>query len=159
MGKKKSKFDANTFLLRIELRNQFNWQHLLGVKFWNLHDCIFIYQLEYFNWCEIFVIASFIVQLELLFELCLSGGFTIACMSDFLLIYFGHKSSKASIRPKSFNYPISYPTTNPTHPPWLITKSSRFIRSTLCVHWLRDGRLPRRVVRVACHASRLGREQ
>jgi hypothetical protein len=24
MGKKKSKFDANTFLLRIELRNQFN---------------------------------------------------------------------------------------------------------------------------------------
>jgi hypothetical protein len=59
MGKKKSKFDANTFLLRIELRNQFNWQHLLGVKFPNLHDCIFIYQLEYFNWCEIFVIASF----------------------------------------------------------------------------------------------------
>ena len=59
MGKKKSKFDANTFLLRIELRNQFNWQYLLGVKFPNLHDCIFIYQLEYFNWCEIFVIASF----------------------------------------------------------------------------------------------------
>ena len=50
--------------------------------------------------------------------------------------YSKHKSSKASIRPKSFNYPISYPTryptTNPTHPPWLITKSSRFIRSTSC---------------------------
>jgi hypothetical protein len=26
------------------------------------------------------------VQLELLFELCLSGGFTIACMGNFLLI-------------------------------------------------------------------------
>jgi hypothetical protein len=87
MGKKKSKFDANTFLLRIELRNQFNWQHLLGVKIPNLHCCISAYQFEYFNWCEIFVIASFIVQLELLFELCLSGGFTIACMSDFLLIF------------------------------------------------------------------------
>ena len=46
--------------------------------------------------------------------------------------YSGHKSSKASIRQKSFIYPISYPTTNPTHPPWLITKSSRFIRSTSC---------------------------
>lgn len=74
----------------------------------------------------------FFVQLELLFELCLSGGFTIACMGDFLLIYSGHKSSKASIRPKSINYSTSYPTTNPTRPPWLITKSSRFIRSTSC---------------------------
>ena len=45
------------------------------------------YQFEYFNCCEIFVIASFIVQLELLFELCLSRGFTIACMGDFLLIF------------------------------------------------------------------------
>jgi hypothetical protein len=31
-----------------------------------------------------------------------------------------------------FNYIISYPTTNPTHPPWLITKPSWFIRSTSC---------------------------
>ena len=82
---------------------------------WNICDCFF-----------------FIVQLELLFELCLSGGFTIACMGDFLLIYSGHKSSKASIRPKFINYSTSYPTTNPTRPPWLITKSSRFIRSTSC---------------------------
>ena len=74
----------------------------------------------------------FIVQLELLFELCLSEGFTIACMVDFLLIYFGHKLSKASIWPKSFYYPISYPTTNPTYPPWLITESSQFICSTSC---------------------------
>ena len=43
------------------------------------------YQLEYFNCCEIFVIALFI-KLELLFELCLSGGFTITCMGNFLLI-------------------------------------------------------------------------
>jgi hypothetical protein len=31
-----------------------------------------------------------------------------------------------------FNYIISYPTTNPTHPPWLITKPSWFICSTSC---------------------------
>ena len=61
---------------------QFKRQHLLGIKFPNLHDCISSYQFEYFNSCEIFVIASF-VELELLFELCLS---TIACMGDFLLI-------------------------------------------------------------------------
>jgi len=42
------------------------------------------------------------------------------------------KSFKASVRPKSFNYINSYPTTNPTHPPWLITKPSWFIRSTSC---------------------------
>jgi len=76
----------------------------------------------YINWnistdVKYLRLLLFIVQLELLFELCLSGGFTIACMSDFLLIYFGHKSSKASIQPKSFNYSISYPTTNPTCPP------------------------------------------
>ena len=91
----------------------------------------------YINWnistdVKYLWLLLFIVQLELLFELCLSGGFTIACMSDFLLIYFGHKSSKTSIRPKSFNYSISYPTTNPTCPPWLITKSSQFIRSISC---------------------------
>jgi len=74
----------------------------------------------------------FFVQLELLFELCLSGGFTIACMGNFLLIYSGHKSSKASIWLKSISYSTSYPATNPTRPPWLITKSSRFIRSTSC---------------------------
>jgi hypothetical protein len=33
------------------------------------------------------------------------------------MTYFGHKSFKASVRPKFFNYIISYPTTNPTHPP------------------------------------------
>ena len=49
--------------------------------------------------------------------------------------YFGHKSFKASIRPKSFNYICSYPTTNPIHPSWLITKPSWFIRSTLCHNW------------------------
>ncbi len=131
-GKEEIKIWCQYISTGIELRNQFNWQHLLGIKFPNLLGCIFAYQFEYFNWCEIFVIASFIVQLELLFELCLSGGFTIACMSNFLLIYIGHKSSKASIRPKSFNYTISYPTTNPTYPPWLIAKFSRFIRSTSC---------------------------
>ena len=63
-----------------------------------------------------YLIASFIVQLELLFELCLSGGFRIACMGDSLLIYlfnFGHKSCKlfkASVWPKSFIYIISYHT-------------------------------------------------
>jgi hypothetical protein len=97
---------------------------------------IFAYQFKYFNWCEICVIASFIVHLEFLFELCLSGGFTIACMSDFLLIYIGHKSFKASIRPKSFTCSITFPTPNPTYPSWLITKSSRFICSTSC-NWRR----------------------
>jgi hypothetical protein len=54
-------------------------------------------------------------------------------MGNSLLIYFGHKSSKASGRQKSFiNYIISYPTTNPTHPPWLITKPYWFIHSTSC---------------------------
>ena len=95
----------------------------------------------YINWnistdVKYLWLLLFIVQLELLFEHCLSGGFTIACMSGFLLIFYsGHKSSKsskASIRPKSFYYSTIYPTTNPTRPPWLITKSSRFIRSPSC---------------------------
>ena len=47
-------------------------------------------------------------------------------------IYFGRKSFKASFWPKSFNHINSYPTMNPTHPPWLITKPSWFIHSTLC---------------------------
>ncbi len=48
-----------------------------------LYICIstWIFQLMWKN-----VIASFIVQLEFLFKLCLSGGFRIACMGDFLLI-------------------------------------------------------------------------
>ncbi len=132
MWKKKSKFDANTFLLEL------NWEI-------NSTDSIFLasnFQIFIVVYLHInsnissdvkyLWLLLFIVQLELLFELCLSGGFTITCMGDFLLIYFGHKSSKASIWPKSFNYSISYLTTNPTYPPWLITKSSRFIHSTLC---------------------------
>jgi len=69
----------------IERLKSIKRQHLLGVEFPNLHDCISSYQFEYFNCCEIFVIASFMVQLELLFELCLSGGFAIAFMGDSLL--------------------------------------------------------------------------
>ncbi len=46
--------------------------------------------------------------------------------------YFGHKSFKASVQPKSFNYIFNYPTSNPIHPPWLITKPSWFIGSTSC---------------------------
>ena len=57
-GKEEVKFWCQYISTRIELRNQFNWQSLLGVKFPNLHDCIFVSQLKYFNWCEIFIIAS-----------------------------------------------------------------------------------------------------
>ncbi len=124
----------------IERLKSIKWQHLLGVKFPNLHDCISSYQFKYFKCCEIFVIASFIVQLELLFELCLSGRFTIVWFPPhFYLNYKSHKSFKscksfkASVWPKSFNCINSYPTTNPTHPPWLITKPSWFICSTSCV--------------------------
>jgi hypothetical protein len=66
-----------------------------------------------------YLIVSFDVQLELLFGL--SGVFTIMCMCNFTpQFYFGHKSCKsfkASIQPKSSDYIISYPTTNPNHPP------------------------------------------
>jgi hypothetical protein len=82
---------------------------------WNICDC-------FFSLCSLSYYSSSACQ-----EVLQSRVWAIS--SSF---YSGHKSSKASIRPKSFNYPISYPTTNPTHPPWLITKSSRFIRSTLC---------------------------
>jgi hypothetical protein len=51
--------------------------------------------------------------------------------------YFGPKSFKASVQPKSFNCINSYPTMNPTHPPWLITKPSWFIRSTSCGYELK----------------------
>ena len=82
---------------------------------WNICDC-------FFSLCSLSYYSSSACQ-EVL-QLCVW-----AISSSF---YFGHKSSKASIRPKSFNCPISYPTTNPTYLPWLITKSSRFIHSTSC---------------------------
>ena len=86
-------------------------------------------------------ISTFVNYMWLLLSSCSLSYYSSSACQDGLQLrvwaipssfYFGHKSFKASVRPKSFNYIISYPTTNPTHPPWLITKPSWFIHSTLC---------------------------
>ena len=60
MGKKKSKFDANTLLLELNWEISSTDSIYLASKFPNLHCCISAYQFQYFNWCEICVIASFL---------------------------------------------------------------------------------------------------
>ena len=89
------KFDPHMFLLQTnweinlsDLRNQLNWQSLLGVKFSYLHVCISYISLQIFNWSKIFVIVSFIVQLwvVVLSSACW-GGFITACMGNFLLFF------------------------------------------------------------------------
>ena len=119
-----------------DLRNQPNWQHLLGVKFSIHHDCISVYQSEYFNWCEIFVIASFHSAAWVIIRALLVRRFYNRMYEWFpphLTLVINHKLSKASTWPKSFYFSITYPTMNPTYPPWLITKSSRFIHSNSCM--------------------------
>jgi len=127
------KFYANTFLMELNVWNQSNQQHLLGVQFPNLCDCISAYQFKHFNCCEIFVITSFIVQLELLFWALLVGRVYNRVYEwfppHFTLVI---NRLKLQFDQSLFYYINSYPTMNPTHPPWLITKPSWFIRSTSC---------------------------
>ena len=133
MGKEGDKIWCRYNSTGIALRNQFNWQqsswrqnskpvwlcNCISIRIfqlmWNICDC-------FFSLCSLSYYSSSACQ-----EVLQSRVWAIS--SSF---YSGHKSSKASIRPKSINYSTSYPTTNPTRPPWLITKSSRFIRSTSC---------------------------
>ncbi len=79
---------------------------------WNICDC-------FFSLCSLSYYSSSACQ-----EVLQSHVWAVS--SSF---YFGHKCSKASIRPKFFNYSTSYPTMNPTRLPWLITKSSVHLQS------------------------------
>ena len=129
---RRSKIWCRYISTRIEFWNQFKRQHLLAS---NVQIFMTVYLHINSN------ISTVVKYLWLLLSSCsLSYYSSSACLEVLQLcvwaisssFYFGHKSFKASIRPKSFNYIISHPTTNPIHPPWLITKPSWFIRSTSC---------------------------
>ena len=89
-----------------DLRNGLSWKSLLGVKISYLHVLYPIHLSKYstdpkYLWLHLSSCSSLLFSSSV----CL-GGFIIACMGDFLLIFIGHKSSKTSIWPKSFVYSL-----------------------------------------------------
>ncbi len=81
---------------------------------WNICDCIF----HHAAWVLLSSVCHFCI-LEVL------QSHVQVISSSF---YFGHKL-KLSLQPKSIFLIF---TTNPNHPPWLITNALQFICSTLC---------------------------
>jgi len=141
IGKKEQKFDAMRFYrnwtFEINQMTASSWRQISKSSWLYIFISIQIFQLLQ-NICECFFhCAAWVIIRALLVRRVYNrvyGRFP----PHFYLNYKSQKSFKscksfkASVWPKSFNYINSYPTTNPTHPPWLITKPSWFIRSTSC---------------------------
>jgi hypothetical protein len=134
-GKSQSQYLMPYISTGIILIRQFNWKALscafsnsifppsylnvyimksnISVR-WNICDCIFH--------CAAQVLSSSVCHF------CISEVLQSRVQAIPSSFYFGHKL-KLSLQPKSIFLIF---TTNPSHPPWLITNALRFICSTSC---------------------------